>query len=252
MPFSDKTELQVTQLFLKLLEKYNVKATMFLTGKCFTEEWKDVAPVCNHSLVEIGGHNYFCFRPPIIHRVWNKAFNNYNGPFLYQYYDIKKTKKCIFKRTGIKITSWRNHMLRHGPNTEKILSKLKFKFCADEVNPSGSGPVRHKAGIYNFPINIIPDYDHIYHADRTEQWVKGWVNRYKYVDEFGTESYYIDQWTDIVLNQLRQKVADNITVNMIVHPITMYICDRFVNIERIIKFIGSNQNCFYSELPLEK
>jgi peptidoglycan/xylan/chitin deacetylase (PgdA/CDA1 family) len=246
--YSDKTELQATQLFLKLLEKYNVKATMFLTGKCFTEEWEDAKPICNHPLVEIGGHNYYCFRPAILHEFWNKTFDNFNGPFWLQYHDIKKTVKCIYAKTGKKIISWRNHMLFHGPNTEKILSKLNLSLCADAVKASATGPEWHEDGIYNFPMNIIPDYDHLYHADRTEEW----VNRFRWGDDFGSDSYYIDEWSDIVLKQLQQKIDANVTVNMLVHPITMYICDKFANVERILQFVGSQQNRFYSELPLLK
>ena len=248
LPYSDKTELQATRILLKLLEKYNVKATMFITGKCFTEEWEDAQSICNHPLVEIGGHNYFCFRPSLPHKIWNDVFNNYNGPYWYQYYDIKKTCNVIYKKTGKKITSWRNHGLWHGPNTEKILSKLHFNICADLVSSAAIGPVKHKDGIYNFPINIMPDYDHVYHADRTEAWVKRFVT---WGDDFGSESYYIDQWTEIVLRQIRQKLENTITVNMLIHPITMYLCDKFVNLERILELIGENHHCFYSELPLE-
>jgi hypothetical protein len=248
MKYSDKSELQITQLFLKLLEKYNVKATMFLTGKCFTEEWKDAEPLCSHPLIEIGGHNYFCFKPARLHDFWSLFFRDYTGPYWYQYYDIKKTITSIFAKTGKKIESWRNHMLWHGPNTEKILSTLNLKICADAVKASADGPQWHKDGIYNFPINIIPDYDHLYHADRTEESVRG----YAWGDDFGSESYYIDQWSDIVLQQLQEKADRKATVNMLIHPVTMYLCDKFHNVERILKFVGSKENRFYSELPLTK
>jgi len=250
--YHDKSELQVTQEFIKLLEKYNVKSTMFLTGKCFTEEWEDARPICDHPLVQIGGHNYYCFEPAIVHRLWGKLTRNFSGPRIYQRHDIKKTQEVIFQRTGKRATAWRNHTLLHGPNTESILAELGFKICADEVRASANGPEWHKDGIHNFPVNIIPDYDHIYHADRTEAWVKAWVNEWNWSDDFGSESYYIEQWTDLVLTQIQTRVAENRTVNLIIHPITQYICDKLMSVERIIKFIGSQSNGFYSELPMGK
>lgn len=249
--YADKSELQVTQMFLKLLEKYGVKATIFITGKCFTEEIDDVMPICNHPLVEVGGHNYYCFQPEIWHRFWGKTIRNYSGPRWYQRYDIKKTRDIIYDKTGYKLFSWRNHMFIHGRNTESILSKLGIKICADEVKASGTGPVWHKKGIFNFPVNIMPDFDHLYHANRTEESISKWLETSKWSDDFGSESYYINQWTDIVLDQLKEKVDQDIIVNMLIHPLSHYICDKFENIERILKFIGSNKNCFYNELPLE-
>lgn len=247
-PYSDLSEMRVTQRFLRLLEKYNVKATIFVTGKCFTEEWDDLKPICEHPLVEIGGHNYFCFKPEIVHRAWEKAFHNFNGPWPYQFYDVKKTVDVIRKRTGYRIQSWRNHTLAHGPNTENILSSLGIRICADEVRASGTGPERHWTGVYNFPVNTMPDYDHVYHANRTEEHVKRVIEKYHWRDDFGSESYYVDQWTDIVLDQIKRKVAANAPANVLIHPMTQYIADKLTSVERLLEYIGSQPNCLYREL----
>ncbi len=249
--YCEKSELQVTQELLKLLEKYNVKATMFITGKCFTEESDDVKQISAHPLVEIGGHNYFCFQPAIIHRIWNKVFKNRNGPWLYQSYDAKKTIGTIYNRSGRRITSWRNHMYVHGPNTDKILSRHGIKICSDEVKAAGRGPVWNSS-IYTFPINIIPDFDHLYHAHRTEKWVTWYVDKFNYVDDFGTQSYYIDQWGDIVIKQLKTKVSEDITANVLIHPMSQYISDQFSCLEEILRYIGTKDNCTYNELKLDK
>ena len=248
--YSDKSELQVTQQLIKLLEKYNVKATMFSTGKCFTEEWEDMRPISEHPLVEIGGHNYFCFKPELFHKVWNKAFNNFNGPWLVQHYDASKLINTVKDKTGVKIASWRNHRYKHGPNTDKILSRLGIKICSDEVSASATGPYS-KNGIHHFPVNIIPDYDHIYHANRTEEWVNWYVNSGSKIDDFGPESYKIDEWTEIVLKQLQERIENKSIANILIHPITQYISDRFAGLEEILKFISTDENCKYSELPLE-
>jgi hypothetical protein len=175
-----------------------------------------------------------------MHRFVKKAL----GPYWFQYYDITKTMRCIQKRSGKQIRSWRNHMLIHGPHTENILSKLHFKFCTDELNPSATGPIRHETGIYNFPINIISDYDHLYHADRTEVLVKN----NSWGDAFGNESYHIDEWVEIVIDQISRNIKQNSIVNLLIHPITMYLCDQFKGVEKILRYVSTQQNCLYSEL----
>jgi peptidoglycan/xylan/chitin deacetylase (PgdA/CDA1 family) len=249
-PYSDISELRVTQLVLKMLEKHGVKATVFVTGKCFTEEWDELRPICKHPLVEIGGHNYFCFKPEFFHEFWQKVFNNPNGPWPFQLFDVKKTIDIILEKTGYRIVSWRNHTLAHGPNTERVLSLFGLRICADEVRASGAGPERHETGIYNFPINTMPDYDHVYHAHRSEERVKASSARYGWSDDFGSDSYHVDQWTNIVLEQIRKKLEINAAANVLVHPMTQYIADKMASFERLIAYIGCQPNCFYRELPL--
>ena len=76
----DITELQVAQRYVKMLEEADVKVTLFVTGKSLAEEWQDLQPICEHPLVEVGGHTYYCFKPALWHRAWNKINRSYNGP----------------------------------------------------------------------------------------------------------------------------------------------------------------------------
>lgn len=245
---SDIPEAESAVRFLALLERYQVKMTCFISGKTFRDEWPQIAPVALHPLVEVGGHNWDCFEPSLWHRLWNKLQGSYNGPAWYQRRDARKTIAIIEARTGQRIRSWRNHMYMHGPHTEAVLAAEGISICSDGVRQAAAGPVWHPAGLYNFPLNILPDHEHIYHAERTPEWVEQWIRRYNWSDDFGSESYPVDVWADKVLEQLQANEAAGKISNLILHPLTMYLCDRFAAAERILAYLGSRKTVWMQEL----
>jgi hypothetical protein len=244
----DISEMQTAILFLRLLENYNIKMNYFITGKSFDEEWEDVRQIVFNPLVEVGGHNYDAFEHELFHRVWNKLTKNYNGPKWFQKNDALKTIEIIREKTGKDIKTWRNHMYMHGENTENVLFDAGIKICSDGVKKDSNNPSLHESGIYNFPINIIPDHEHLIHAERTVKWIEQWQKRYKWSDDFGKESYYIKEWTDMVLEQLKYRENLGLVSNIIIHPITMYLCDKFAEVRRILEYISTRQTVHMSEL----
>lgn len=245
---ADRPETEIAMRFLEMLEKKGVKATFFITGKCFAEEWHRIKPMCSHPLIEIGGHTYFCFEPAIIYRVSKKLVGSYNGPRWLQWNDISRTLRIIEEKTGKQIKVWRNHMYMHGPYTEELLAKGGIQICSDNVQRSNTGLVAHPSGIYNFPLNIIPDHEHLYHAERTREWVDQWIRRYNWSDDYGSQSYDVAEWTNIVLNGLKIREKCGIISNMIIHPITLYLCDRLVSFNRILDFLSEHETVTMSEV----
>jgi hypothetical protein len=235
----DITEIQVAQRYLKMLEEANVKVTFFVSGKSFAEEWDDLKPICENPLVEIGGHNFCCFKPELWHRVCNKLIGSYNGPAWYEHWEVRKTVDIIENRCGQKITCWRNHMYMHGPHTENALKASGVKLCSDGVKKDSNGPVLHPSGVLNFPLNVMPDHEHLYCAERTPEWVEKWASRHNWSDDYGSESYYVEEWTDRVLEELKQHEEAGIISNMLIHPITLYLCDKLKSFERILEYISS-------------
>lgn len=244
----DVTELEVAQRYLDMLGEAGVKATFFITGKCFADEWDTIRPICEHPLVEVGGHTYYCFEPALWHRVCNKLIGSYNGPAWYQQWDVNKTVWIIERRCGKLIRCWRNHMYMHGPHTERVLNAAGIVVCSDGVSRHSRGPVRHASGVLNFPLNVMPDHEHLYHAERTPEWVANWVRRYRWSDDYGCESYYIEEWTERVLAELREHEAAGTLSNMLVHPITMYLCDRFKSFAQILEFLSERKTVHMSEI----
>lgn len=249
---SDISEMQTAILFLRLLEIYDIKMNYFITGKSFEEEWSDVKQIVFNPLIEVGGHNYDAFENEFFHRVWNKLTKNYNGPKWYQRNDTLKTIEIIKEKTGKDIKVWRNHMYMHGENTEEVLFDAGIQICSDGVKKASNEPSLHKTGIYNFPINIIPDHEHLIHAERTPQWIEKWQKRYNWSDDFGKESYYVETWANLVLEQLKDREAKGLVSNVIIHPITMYLCDNFKQVKRILEYISTCETVHMSELVKAK
>ena len=243
----DISEIQVAQRYLGMLEKAGVKVTFFTSGKSFLEEWDDLRPICEHPLVEIGGHNWNCFTPELWHRVSNRLFRSYNGPLWYQRWEVRKTIEIAGDRTGERMRFWRNHMYMHGRHTDRVLADEGFQICSDGVR-RGSAPELYRDGYYNFPINIIPDHEHLYHAERTPEWVDTWIKRYDWSDDFGPESYHVEEWTDLVLAGLEKNESEGITSNMIIHPITLYLCDGLKSFQRILDFLADHECVHMSEV----
>ncbi len=235
---SDRTEIQTALDFLKLLEIYQVKMTLFVSGKTVQESPAAVKILAEHPLIELGGHNWDCFEPGLWHRFWNKATGSYNGPRWYQRWDVEKTKRIFASVTGTNLRCWRNHMYMHGPYTEQVLAEAGIEVCADGVRKHSNGMIAHPTGLYNFPLNIMPDHEHIYHAERTPEWVENWLKRYQWEDDFGSESYTVERWTELVLQQLHAHQQQGILSHLILHPLTMYLSDGYESAHRILAYLS--------------
>jgi hypothetical protein len=241
-------EVTVARRFLALLEAREVKATFFVSGLTFAEEWPELEPIVRHPLVEIGGHNWSCFTPELLHRASKKLLGSYNGPACAQRSDAERTIEIARRRAGVTIRAWRNHMYMHGPHTERVLRDCGIDLCSDGVQKGCLSPVRHATGVLNFPINVMPDHEHIYHAERTPEWVARWQRRYQWSDDFGSDSYPVEQWGDIVIEALRANERRGGISNVIVHPITMYLADRFATIARVLDFMAKHVTLHASEV----
>lgn len=136
----------------------------------------------------------------------------------------------------------------NGPATRRLLAESGIQLLSDGVRKTAEGPERVSEGLWEFPINIIPDHEHLYHAERTPEWVEQWVKRYQWSDDFGSASYYIEEWTDLVLQQLGERERAGVTSNLIIHPITMYLCDRFEGFKKILSYLGSRETKLLNEI----
>ena len=139
-------------------------------------------------------------------------------------------------------------MYMHGKYTDQVLPECGITICSDGVKKDSNGPIEISPNYFHFPINIIPDHEHLIHAERTPEWISNWQKRYNWSDDFGPDSYYIEKWTEIVLEQLTFNENNGIISNMIIHPITMYLCDKFKCLSKILDFIQKCENSNYSEL----
>ena len=233
-----ETEVAIARRYTDMLREAGVKTTFFVSGRTFVEQWDELRPIALAPHVEIGGHNYDCFQPAIVHRLWKKIGGAYTGPSWMELRDVERTIRTIHAYTGKRIRLWRNHMYMHGPETNRILAARGILACSDGVSATSRGPRWTEDGVVDVKINVMPDHEHLLHAERTPEWVAAWQKRYGFCDAFGPESYRIEEWTEIVLDQLRANEARGAVSTMIIHPITMWLCDRFASFERILDFVS--------------
>jgi hypothetical protein len=245
---SVRSETSIALEFISMLNARSTKATCFITGKAFEEEWDTVKSICASPNIETGGHTYNCFMPELWHRGCNKILGSYNGPKWQQNWDIEKTKRIIKRKAGIDITSWRNHMYMHGPHTEELLLKNGINVCCDGVDRSSDDFKQHQSGLLNFPLNIIPDHEHLYHAERTEKWVSTWIKRYNWSDDYGSESYYFEDWFEIFKHEILKREEQGVISHLIIHPITIYLASYSNSLQRVADFLANFDSIFVNEL----
>ncbi len=245
---SDQSEADLAVDAMEIALEQDVRLTYFLTGRLVSEDPRTCARFADQSAVEIGGHNYWCFEPKILHRIWNKLTGDYGGPRMWQKFDTEQTIGVINRHLGREVRSWRNHMYMHGPQIDEVLKDAGVEICSDGVERDCIAPRMHSSGLWHMPINVIPDHEHLYHAERTPKWVAAWVRRYNWSDDFGSESYFVDEWADRVIRGVEENEARGAHSMIIIHPITMYLCDGFSAYRRIVKALSRYQSATVSEL----
>ena len=203
--------------------------------------------------MELGGHNWSCFDPALPHRVWNQLTGSYNGPVVWQRRDVARTIEVAWHRAGRRLRSWRNHMYKHAPTTNGVLARAGIRVVSDGVRATAAAPTRQPEGVWSFPINVLPDHEHLYHAERTPASVAAWVRRHRWSDDFGSGSYHVEEWTDRVVEQVLAHRAAGRIANLIIHPITLYLADRWRSFRRILDVLAASPTAWISELvPAEE
>ena len=174
------SELAIAARYLALVREAGVKVTFYVSGLAFRDQWDELRAIADEPLVELGGHTWSCFTPALPHRVWKKLGGAYNGPRWWVRRDAERTIEIAWRRTGRRVVAWRNHMYMHGPGVADALAQAGITSCSDEVAPGGVP--RRDGPLVTVPINVIPDHEHIYHAERTPEWVEQWRRRYRWRD----------------------------------------------------------------------
>lgn len=239
------TEAKIAEEFIRLAQDRDIKLTCFLTGKLVEEE--PTKSFKSFDNLEIGGHTYNAFKPEIFHRISKKLIGSYCGPKWYQKRDIRKTVEIIRKRMGIGISSWRNHAYFSDRNTLLLLQECGIKILSDGTSKGQVLPILDKSGVYTFPINILPDHEHLFHSDRTPETVKKWVKRYNWSDVFTEKSYSVNEWYEIVKEQIKEREQNGEISVAIIHPICLYLCDGNKTILKLLDFFKEFETIYLKE-----
>jgi peptidoglycan/xylan/chitin deacetylase (PgdA/CDA1 family) len=242
------TEIRIAQQYVKLLEKYGVKATLYICGRCFTEEWDDLAPVVTSPLVEVGGHMFNARFPRECFDEYGKQTGLWNGPRWYQDWDIRRNVEVVREKTGRQIVAWRAHSYKADRNTYELMAAHGLKLTSDTVEKDNLWPRRIEAGIISHPMNVIPDHDHLYHAHRTREYVER-INAQGYgADDFGAVSYTIEDWGNLALRQATAIDDQGGIATVLCHPICMWLADRFKTFEHLLECFAARKTIFAQEI----
>ena len=241
----DNSEVKIACKYVEIIEKYDLKSTLYITGKCFKEELDDLKPIIESNALEIGGHTYngiplrrvaqlgyrFSGRVPPSHKA------NY-GSGKTQRIDIKKTIGIIEKNTGKEVLSWRSHGYVHDDLTYVQLYLNGVRNISDDIRKDIFKPYITVGGLFCHPINVLPDHDHLYHAHRNEIFVNKAKKAQYGFDEFGGDSYTICEWGEVVMQQVKMILKKGGVATILMHPICMYLADDFKTAEKIMKFLS--------------
>ena len=242
------TEVQVAQRYVQLLGQHGVKATLYVTGMCYVAERRELEPVVQSPLVEVGGHSFWARQPRKLFDWYGRRTGNWNGPRWLQAWDIRRNIAVCERMTGTRPVSWRAHSYKVDPNTYPLLAQQGVRCVSDAIEAATLHPRVIKAGVISHPLNVIPDHDHLYHAHRTPEFVAD-ANRRGYgADDFGAVSYSIQDWGELVVAQAEAIDAQGGLATILAHPICMFIADEFRTFARLLERLQGRQLIWAREL----
>jgi len=251
----DVTEVGSSAAYVRLCEKYNVKCTLYTTGKTLAEQWEEFMPIAESPVAEVGGHTFAGVPRSLLSRLWaaltggiSASHGHSHGSYARQRRDAKRMMDIARERLGKEIVSWRSHGLVRDANTDKILSQMGIQYISDELNWEKVLPERLADGLISHPMNVITDHDHIYHAHRTKEYVEKQKENWPYADDPTMESHPIEEWGWIVEEQVRHIEENDGLATVLMHPFCMHVADEFVTMERLLKVFAQSKTIWASEV----
>jgi peptidoglycan/xylan/chitin deacetylase (PgdA/CDA1 family) len=251
------SEAAVAARYLRFAEEMGVKLTFYATGRTLREEWRTFEPIARSPLVEIGGHTYNGLPRTLPSRlrelvtgIPGVSHSNSHGSYRRQRRDVERMIAVARERTGRQLLSWRSHGLVRDANTYRILHELGIRFISDDLDWNKSRPERLAEGLISHPMNVIMDHDHIYHAHRTPEYVERQKRNWGFSDDPTRESYPIEEWRRIVERQVQAIEAAGGLATVLMHPLCMYVADRFVTARRLLEFFSRYRTIWAREAGL--
>jgi peptidoglycan/xylan/chitin deacetylase (PgdA/CDA1 family) len=252
------SEIKIAVRFARLVQRYGLKATFYVTGKTLAEEWEDFRPIAEAEEVEIGGHTYDGLPANRMARLWYRmrglcppSHGYRHGSRRKQKRDIMRTVGIIKEKTGRDVLSWRSHGLVRDRNTYPLLAECGIRMISDEISDTKYVPEETPEGLLSHPMNVLPDHDHLLHAHRDREFVEKAKQRGYGADCFGCESYTIDGWGEIVKQQVDRSEHSGGVATVLMHPVCQFLADGFKTAEVLLKLFSRHETVWARDL-LEK
>lgn len=230
----------------RLANAAGVPITLFTTGRCAVEHVQTLRALALEG-AEIGGHTWDAYSPTLPRRVLKKLTRtSLHGPAGLQRYHVRKTLDHLERVCGARPTSWRNHAYHRDANTLPVLAGEGITACSDEVDRR-SLPTRSEAGPWSFPINVIPDHEHLFHAHRDEVSVKRWIAKQRFSDAFGSNSVDVVRYEQLVHEHLDEVLENGGIATLLLHPACMELADDMAMFTRVLDRLRGEKCATMSE-----
>lgn len=246
------SETAITLDYVRLCEKYNVKCTLYVTGRTLADQWEVFRPVAASPLMEIGGHTYGGLPQGAWTKLWSRlsgktasSHSSSPGSFFGQKRDVARMMEIALRRLGKPIVSWRSHGLVRDRHTYGILARAGIRFISDDLNWLKLFPERLPEGLVSHPMNVIMDHDHLLHAHRTPEYVAR--QQRPFPDDPASESYTIEDWGALVEKQVLAIEEKGGVATVLFHPLCMFAADGFKTMERLLKQFSRFQTIWACE-----
>lgn len=242
-PWIEASEARLAADYVGIARGHGLKVTLFVTGRALRRDWPDLAPALAGDDVEIGGHTWRAFEPRRLHEWFRRATGSLYGPALFQRWDIARTVAAVQARAGRPAVSWRTHAYASDAATPPLLARRGIRVLSDAVEPASLGP-RPLGPLVLLPINVLPDHEHIHHAERTPAALARAPGP---APGFADGSYPIGRWLDIVKAQVDAIETRDGVATLLVHPLCMYATDRFRTFTALCRFLAGRRSSLCRE-----
>lgn len=242
------TEVDAAIRYVEIANRYGINSTLFVTGRCVEEEHRKLTQLAQFNTVELGGHTYNAFKPLFFYRTSSLLLNRKNGPSFVQKIEIQKTVDTMKNRLGGKVQSWRDHGYRNDVNTRKLLFAAGIRYFSDARSAKAILPYKDE-GLVHFPINVLPDHDHIYHG--AYKYISKTENSRKKTHYFNESRMDIKAWFDLVKLQIEKIEKKNGIATLLVHPGCMEIADDFKIFAELCHYLSNFDTIKMSDIKRE-
>lgn len=232
--YCEGSEIDSAYTMALIAAEFDINLTLFFTGLCVNENPNLLLKISKLKNVEIAGHNYFAFKPRRFFEYYRKISGLKNGPWLFQYWEVRKTINVFEKLINKKIVSWRDHGYRNDRNTINILRLNNIKNFSDTLSKDGLQPQWINYDILDVPINTLPDHDYVFHGSRQPDTIK--------VDalmktHFATPPITKEKWLNRIKKEVSKMEKENKISTILAHPACMEVFDDFETFKKLCKFL---------------
>ena len=215
--FDSKTkvfEYKLLRKYLDVISRYDMIATIFVTGESLMRDPKYFNYISSNYSVEMGAHTFFSLRYGYF--VMNKFFLSRLGYFLF---DVKLTCDIFYKVLGYKPRVWRTHGYKGCRELYQVLNRNGIKIISDSKIYGINAFVRYNGFVYDVIINVPTD-DIIWRVYNVSE-LREYMKIYKYI--FKKYLYFM--------------IDRNFNIVVQLHPICMKLLDNFNFLHEILSIV---------------